>query len=223
MDPKTQKWYGVIAAVVVIIAAAGWYFSAHNKAQAPGVNVDGAATTTDTGATGGVNGGVSVGVADDSTIPKPDLNRPYKPLASLPQSVRDNNQKLYTTAVEQLKFNPGMIAYWLQLAGLYKGANDFKGAEEVWLFVTLRWPKDPIAFSNLGDLYAYSLKQPAKAVEYWNKGIAIEPSNVRLYLALATYQDINLKDKAAATATLQAGLKANPGNTDLQYALDNLQ
>ena len=222
MDSNAQKWYGIVAATVVIIAALGWYFGVHQKAVAPtsttnnATSTSGTATSTD-GLTGVQN------IPDESTLKQPDLSRPYTPLSTLPQSVQDNNKKLYATAVEQLKFNPNGIAYWLQLAGLRKGANDFTGAEEVWLYVTKRWSTDPIAYNNLGDLYAFSLKSSVQAVVYWNKAIAADPKGIPTYINLATFQNINLQDKPAAKATLGAGLKANPGNASLQAALNALQ
>lgn len=226
MDPRTQKWYGIVAAAVVIIGAVGWYFAAHNKAVAP-TNDMGSMNATSTSGTGTgtttLNGVGVVGIADESNIPKPNLDRPYKPLATLPQSVQDNNKKLYATAVEQLKFNPNGIAYWLQLAQLRKGADDFTGAEEVWLYVTKRWPNDPIAFASLADVYAFSLKNSTKAVQYWNLAIAADGRIVSNYIALANFQHINLKDKVAAKATLEAGLKVNQGDTNLQAALAQLQ
>lgn len=226
MDPRTQKWYGIVAAAVVIIGAVGWYFAAHNKAVAPADTsedlYDFSTTTTTTSSTAGSLSQIQP-IADESSILKPNLDRPYMPLATLPKSVQDNNKKLYAAAVEQLKFNPNGIAYWLQLAQLRKGADDFTGAEEVWLYVTKRWPNDPIAFANLGDLYAFSLKNSAKAVEYWKAATAADARTINVYLALATFQSINLNDKSAAKATLELGLKANPGNLNLETALSQLQ
>lgn len=225
MDSKTQKWYGIVAAAVVIIAAAGWYFSAHNRAVAPSPSgSDGMFATTTGQGNGTAAGGTSViGVPDQSNIPKPDLNRPYTPSASLPANVQAESKKKVAEAITQLKIDPNHIGYWLQLAVYRKGANDFVGAEEVWLYCTKRWPTDFSAYENLGDLYAYSIKDSAKAVEYWKKAIAVAPTHTYTYANLATFQNINLKDKAAAQATLEAGLRANPGDPNLQSALDQLQ
>lgn len=220
MSENTRKWYGIAAGLLVIVVALGWYFAHTKKAVAPVVGD--MATTTSATSTG--TGAVQVtGIPDNSGIKAPDLNRPYTPLSSLPQSIQDNNKKLVATAVAQLKFNPGAIAYWLQLAGLRKGANDFVGAEEIWLFVTKRWPTDPISYNNLADLYENYLHDYTKATVYWNQLIKLSPTNISAYLNLATMYNINLKDKADAKATLEAGLKANPNNPDLQYALDHLQ
>jgi tetratricopeptide (TPR) repeat protein len=225
MNEQARKWYGIAAGIIVIFIAAAWYFAVHNKALAPSNGTaasDSSATSTTSGGTS--NSPLQIGgVADTSGISAPNLNRPYTPLSTLPQSVQDNNKKLVKTAVDQLKFNPNGITYWLQLAGLRKGANDFTGAEEIWVYLTKRLPTDPIAYNNLGDLYGNYLHDYAKAVTYWTKGSELEPKNISVYLSLATVQSINMHDTAAAKATLQAGLKANPGNADLQRALDALQ
>jgi hypothetical protein len=228
MNEQGKKWYGIVAAAVVIIAALGWYFSYHNKAAAPSGNNGGLSVSTTTpGAatsTSGASGGVQVGaIADTGGIPMPNLNRPYTPPSNLPASVQADDKKAVADAIAQLKIDPNHLAYWLQLAIYRKGANDYAGAEEIWLYCTKRWPTDFTAFEDLGDLYANYMHESAQAVEYWNKAIAIAPKHTYNYINLATFQDINMHDKAAAQATLQAGLKANPGNADLQYALDHLQ
>ncbi|MCX6819824.1 MAG: hypothetical protein NT019_00845 [Candidatus Adlerbacteria bacterium] len=224
MEPQTRKWYGIVGTVVIIAIAATIYIAHTRKVIAP--------TTTDTGGTASTtvptgtdaNGGVHVGgVVDTSGIKAPDLTRPYTPLSTLPQSVQDDNKKLVATAVAQLKFDPTHIGYWLQLAALRKGANDFTGAEEIWIFTTKRWPKDPIAYNNLADLYENYLHQYAQAGIYWNKLILLQPDNIGAYLNLATMYNINMHDAAGAKTTLQAGLTANPNNADLKKALAALQ
>jgi hypothetical protein len=220
MDENTRKWYGVAAAIIVIFVAVAWYFSAHRNAVAPSEN---STATTTTATTTGQTGSVQTGVPNNSGYPAPSLDRPYTPPSNLPTEIQAQSKKAVADAVTQLKIDPNHLAYWLQLAIYRKGAGDYVGAEEVWLYCTKVWPTDPISFENLADLYAYHLKQPAKAVEYWNKAIPLDkPNSIRLYLALATFQSINMSDKAAARTTLEAGLKANPGNKDIQNALNNL-
>ncbi len=218
MDGNTRKWYGIAAAIIVIFIAVAWYLSANNKVVAPSDNSTNTATTT------GQTGNVQTGIPNMSGYTAPNLDRPYTPPSNLPADIQEQSRKTVAAAITQLKIDPNHLAYWLELAIYRKSAADYVGAEEIWIYATKVWPTDFTAFENLGDLYAFHLKQPAKAVEYWNKAIPLDArSNVRIYLALATFQNINMKDKAAAQATLQAGLKANPGNKDLQYALDHLQ
>lgn len=220
MDENTRKWYGIAAGIIVIFIAFAIYLSAHKNAVAPSEN---STATTTTATTTSQTGGVQTGVPNTSGYTAPNLDRPYTPPSNLPASVQADSKKKVAEAVAQLKIDPNHLAYWLQLAIYRKGAADFVGAEEVWLYCTKVWPTDPISYENLADLYAFHLKQPTKAVEYWNKAIPLDkPNSIRLYLALATFQGINMSDKVAARATLEAGLKANPGNKDLQNALNNL-
>jgi tetratricopeptide (TPR) repeat protein len=176
-----------------------------------------ATTTSGTGATGQVT------VGGTTVANEPDLSRPYTPPSNLPATVQAGDKQAVATAIAQLKIDPTHEAYWLQLAEYRKDANDFTGAEQIWVFCTKQFPADPIAYNNLADLYENYLHDYASATTYWNDLIKLSPTNISAYINLATMQDINLKDKASAQVTLQAGLKANPGNTDLQNALNNLQ
>ncbi len=223
MNQNTQRTYAFLGAAVVILIAAAWYFTSHEKALAPstGGNTITLATTTANG-TGGTTGTVSVGSVT-SISNEPDLSRPYTPPSNLPASVQAGDKQAVATAIVQLKIDPSHEAYWLQLAEYRKDSNDFTGAETVWVFCTQAFPADPIAYNNLADLYENYLHDYTKATTYWNDLIKLSPTNVSAYLNLATMQSINLKDTADAKVTLQAGLKANPGNTDLQNALNALQ
>lgn len=222
MSENTRKWYGIAAAIIIVFIAAAWYLSVHHKALAPTQSQIATSTNaTTTGQTGNIQ---ITGVSNVSGYPAPDLNRPYTPPSNLPASVQTESRQTVAKAVQQLRIDPNHLAYWLELAIYRKGSADYAGAEEIWVYCTKMWPTDPISYENLADLYANYLHQSDKAVEYWNKAIPLDKLNsIRVYIALATFQDINLHDKAAAQATLQAGLKANPGNESLKYVLDHLQ
>jgi hypothetical protein len=221
MNPTTHKWYAVAAGLLVIVIVVGWYFVSRNKALAPS-SVGTIATSTNT--TPPAKGGTStVSIANTSDIPMPSLDRPYNPPSDLPASVQALDRQQVATAIQQLTIDPNHLAYWLQLAIYRKGAGDYTGAEEIWVYCTKRWPTDYTSFENLGDLYANYLHKSTLAVQYWRQALTLAPRDIRTYISLATYQDINLQDKAAAQATLEAGLQQNPGNTDLQRALANLQ
>lgn len=216
MDENTRKWYGIAAAIIVIFIAVALYLSVHKNAVAPSDNVTGTATTTDQ------TGSVQTGIPNMSGYTAPNLDRPYTPPSNLPANIQEQSRKTVAAAITQLKIDPNHLAYWLELAIYRKGSADYTGAEEIWVYCTKVWPTDALSFSNLADLYGNYLHDNQKAVANWNQVIKLEPKNIAAYLNLATFQNINMKDKAAAQATLQAGLKANPGNKDLQYALNNL-
>jgi len=223
MNQNTQRIYAFLGAIVIIFIAATWYFTSHQKALAPSTGGSSVATTTmatTTSGTGSQPGGVSIG--STSMANEPDLSRPYTPPSTLPASVQASDKQIVATAIAQLKIDPTHEAYWLQLAEYREGANDYTGAEDIWVFCTEAFPADPIAYNNLADLYENYLHDYPKATTYWNDVIKMTPTNTSAYLNLATMYNINLKDEADAKATLEAGLKANPGNPDLQNALNAL-
>ncbi|HVY72459.1 MAG TPA: hypothetical protein VG984_00175 [Candidatus Paceibacterota bacterium] len=184
MDPKAQKWYGVVAAAVVVIAALGWYFAVHQKAVAP-TNVDTNATSTSATTTGQIQ---ITGAQDTSGIQAPSLDRAYTPPSYLPAAQQVQNQKDYNTVVAQLKFDPTNHAYWLQLALYRKAAGDYTGAEEIWLFVIKRWPDDPIPYKNLTDLYLNFMHDKAKAKAILQAGVKAFPDDADLKAQLAAQQ-----------------------------------
>lgn len=153
-----------------------------------------------------------------TTLPEPNLDRPYTPPSDLPAEVQATDREAVAGAVAQLKIDPSHLAYWLQLAIYRKGADDYTGAEEIWLYCVARWPTDPTAYNNLADLYGNYLHEYDKAVTYWSKLIALQPNTISAYINLATLYDINMHDAADAKATIAAGLKANPNNPDLLNA-----
>ncbi len=217
MQKSTQIWYGAAAGLLVVAALAGYVLAQRNN-SAPAANSTASSTVaTKTEAAGAAGQGIT------TSIPEPDLSRPYTPPADLPASVQATDKKAVSDAVAQLKIDPNHIAYWLQLAVYRKGANDYTGAEEIWLYCVARWPTDPTAYNNLADLYGNYTHNYPSAVSYWNKLIALQPSNITAYTNLATLYDINMHDSADAKATLEAGLKANPGSPDLTNALKALQ
>ena len=207
--------YALAAGLPVLVIIFAFYLSSH-KVNAPVVELPTATSTVSITPTQGTP------TTPVTAAKMPDLSRPFVPLASLPKDMQAASLKEYNTAVTQLKIDPNHIAYWLQLGILRKGAGDYAGAEEVWLFVARTWPKDPIAYNNLADLYSNYLNNTTKGVQYWQKLITLTPSNGSAYLNLATLQSITLKDTAAARATLTAGVTANPDNTDLAHALEAL-
>ncbi len=213
------------AGLLVAVAAVGWYFLAHKQALAPTTNpstdVEHANTTTNTA--GHTIPPVGVGTSGKTTVrvPPPSLDHLYTPPATAPASIQAEDRAAVAAAVAELKKNPDYSANWLQLALYYKNAGDYAGAEEVWVYVTKAWPSDIVAYNNLADLYQNYLRDYPKAATYWNKVIALKPDTAYAYINLATLYRLNLQDTAKAKTTLQAGLKANPNNADLQHALSS--
>lgn len=224
--PRFWFWYSVSAGLLVLVAAGGWYFLAHQKALAPTTNSLTASTSPQASTTQGTYIITPVGVApiqQTTKVPAPSLERPYTPPADAPASIQAEDRAAVAAAIAELKKNPDFITNWLQLALYYKNAGDYAGAEEIWVYATKAWPADSVAYNNLADLYQNYLHDYGKAITYWNKVIALKPDAVSAYINLAALYRINLQDSTKAKATLEAGLKANPNNPDLQHALQSYQ
>ena len=232
MEKNMRIRYGVAMGLLVAVGALGLFLSTRPKvASAPVGNI---ATTTLTSAPStqtaqpivGAPGTFKINIASAPnsapTIPLPDLSRPYTPPSSVPQSVQESDQALVATAIQQLKIDPNREPYWLQLGGYRKNADDFIGAEQIYVYLATRWPSDPIAYNNLADLYGNYLHDYAKAVVNWNMLIKISPNNIGAYINLATLYRANMHDVGNAKATLERGLQANPSSPDLKQALSTL-
>ena len=124
----------------------------------------------------------------------------------------------------QLKKDSDNLENWLILGIYRKMIGDYEGAREVWEYASAIRPQSSIPLNNLGDLYAYYIKDEAKAEEYFLRAISIDPNNLYLYFKITDfYRDFN-KDTAKARAILEQGIAANPStSSDLKNLLETLK
>lgn len=130
-------------------------------------------------------------------------------------------------AIDKLHYSMSVIQQnydypnaWLELGAYRKLIGDYEGAIEAWDFVGLIRPQDHISFSNLGDLYAFYLKDYKKGEENFLKAIANNSGNINSYLQLATLYEYAYEEKSAeAENILLLGIKSNPGDIILKTAL----
>jgi len=128
--------------------------------------------------------------------------------SSLAPETAELYKNKFNETKEKLVNKPEDINNWLYLGVLKKMVNDYMGAQDVWLYVTEKWPKDGTAFGNLGDLYANFLKEPQKAETAYKAAILFEPKNVNHYLGLAEVYRYRMPGKEALyEQTLLEGLK----------------
>ncbi len=99
----------------------------------------------------------------------------FTPSPDLPESAVQKYQERFNYIQQQIANEPNKLTHWLALAGTMKAIRSYDQAEEVWLYITEKWPEDPTAFGNLGDLYTNFLVDYAKAEEALKQ--AIEKSN----------------------------------------------
>ena len=111
------------------------------------------------------------------------------------------------------------------MLGVYrKIIGDYEGAREVWEYASAIRPQNSVSFNNLGELYAYYLKNNKKAEENYAKAIENDPSAIYIYRNFFDFYRYFAKDTAKARAILEKGIAANPAtSSDLKNLLKSLQ
>ena len=157
-----------------------------------------------------------------------DLNKPPTPgvggLGS-DSSVCDTNSTSSDCVKSALNTDTGNPESFNELLALgleKKRINDYEGARDAWERAGVVSPTNSISFNNLGDLYAYYLKDNKKAEENFLIAIKNGPNQIYIYRSLYEFYRYVMKDDAKARAILEKGIATNPATSqDLKYLLDN--
>jgi len=136
------------------------------------------------------------------------------------QNLSSETAGLFRTRFEEtkkrLEANPDSFNDWLYLGVLKKGAGDYEGARDVWLYGAQIRPKSSTPFGNLGDLYAYFLNEPAKAEEALKKAIANDPNDYNFLLSLADLYRYKMPGREALyEQTLLEAVQKFPDNPNI--------
>lgn len=150
-------------------------------------------------------------------IPTPDLERPVKfdPKLSFTDEAKNLITSKITSLQSELKKDSSKLLNWLDLGMYQKIAGDYEGALISWKYVSDMAPKDYVSLGNIGDLYAFYLKDNGMAEVYYKKAITNDPKQTYLYVQLAYVYKDAFKDNAKAIAILDQGLKVLPGDKAL--------
>ena len=157
-------------------------------------------------------------------VPLPDLNKEIKITADMSEDAK----RIATTKIQdlssQLKKDSDNLENWLVLGVYRKMIGDYESAKEVWEYAGAIRPQNSISFNNLGELYAYYLKDNAKAEENYKKAIKNDPSAIYIYRNFFDFYRYFAKDTAKARAILEKGIAANPStSSDLKNLLETLK
>jgi len=164
-----------LAVAVILILGIGYFIYKDLGSSGPGTM---ATTTLDgSGIVSDDNPSVSGELPNPDAV-VPNLDRKFVIPDTFSKEIIQNTMVQYNGIITSLKADPTLRNEWLQLAILRKAVEDYKGAEEIWLYVILKWPLDHVAFGNLGNLYLDFLVDNNKAEEYLLQ--AIEKSPVTL-------------------------------------------
>ncbi len=226
----TQKHKIIIASLIIVISIG--LFSVLNKKTDVTKNIDSVDTVTSSGVVIGAEGTGSYTIKQVpltegkvTSVAAPDLSRPVtfgQSAVFTPEVVQLLTNKIITLQVD-LKKDSTDLKKWIDLGIYQKMIGDYQGAVASWQYVTKVADKDFIASGNLGNMYAYQLKDMVKAEQYYNQAIKNAPTQIYLYFQLAeAFRDVS-KDIPRAKAVVERGLVANPGNTELVALRDSLK
>jgi hypothetical protein len=221
MTQRNKILIGIVA--VVILLGAYTLFDGRSK-EIEVVNNEPIATTTIGGNVGipGISGDYTiekVTVEEGKSVPQsiPNLDRPVT--VSSKAIVTAEAKASATPAVlsyqAKLKQNPADFNSWINLGISQKEGGDYEGAVISWSYASKIAPSDYISLANIGNLYAYFLKDNGQAEVYYKQAISRSPSINYLYVQLAEiYRDI-FKDLDKAMAIVDQGLSKIPNDPNL--------
>lgn len=157
---------------------------------------------------------------DANTAIRPKLDRSTViPSRFSPEAVTilENN---ITKLKDQLANDPNSFQGWIDLANQYKIIDDFKGAAEIWEFLSITAEGNTISRINLGNLYHYELKDFEKSEAIFRDVISINNEIVDAYTGLhELYRYSFKKPTTLAVDVLKEGIAAIPNNIDLRMLL----
>lgn len=197
-----------VATLVGIGAVAGGVFYWNSEKAIQEENVVVGATTTPN---------YSIELLDDGGVREimPNLDRGIIFSDSVPEAARVSMQKNYDAAVLRLKEDPMRADDWFNLGIYYHAANDYKGAEEVWLFLVKVVPTTATPLDNLGKMYKFGLKDFPKAESYFKQSIAVNPDSTTPYFELfELYRYLYKTNTTAAVDIITEAAKKFPENSD---------
>ncbi len=234
MENKNQKIIIAVIALVLVICLAYVKMRGDKDSDNQATQPNGLATTTQETIKGtALNGNGDAGykveaVPIENKTPKvapPSLDKPVVFSTSL--NFSDEIKELYTKKINDLKASiksaPTSLLPWIDLGSYEKAVGNYQAALEDWTYVSKAAPTDYISLGNIGNLYAYYLKDNAMAETYYKKAIANGPKQTYLYIQLSeVYRDV-FKDMDKAKAIIDQGLKILPGNVALLDFKSNLK
>lgn len=220
----------IIFSLIVVLILAGVYVLFDKRSDiGENANNEAIATTTTSTTTAsddkiitGSNSGYTieqVPIEEGRGIPQPipDLNR--KIIVSANATVTAEAKAFSETKVsalqDKLRNNPADLESWIYLGIYQKQGGDYVGASMSWMYASKLAPTDFVSLGNLGNLYAYFIKDNAMAENFYKQAIVKGPTQVNLYTQLAEVYIYIFKDTTKARAIIEQGLSKVPNDPNL--------
>ena len=200
-----MKKLGAILIVAGAVGLAAWYFWGEFRSKGGQVTIASTENTED-----------NIGSGE---VVVPNLDR-----VVFGEGVGQDERARLGAEIEHisatLRGDSGLYDSWLDLGSYRKLAGDFAGAEEVWLYMALRWPGDRAAYENLGDLYHLYIRDYPRAEKYYRLALDRDDTYPALYLKFHELYALSWKEKAQlADDILLEGIGKLPGHAGLLFTL----
>lgn len=180
------------------------------------------ATTTTGGAPPGQGDGTAVTVPPYRGESVEILAADQEFLKQVPHTRYEQSLSDLRELSADLAQNPRQPELWLRVAFIKHYYGDEIGTRDAYEYLNLIAPGDPIPFYNLGVLYGYNLKEPAKAIPKYRAAIRLNPLNASFYVGFADFYRQVAADLSSAKQTLLEGLSNLPKDPNLLIATASL-
>lgn len=140
---------------------------------------------------------------------------------SLLPEVAANFEKQFYEAVDLIRSENTSLG-WILAGNQKKAANDYQGAEELYLRGLEKFPQEYTLYNNLADLYFHFIEDYFRAEEHYLKLIELQPGFTQSYTELSILYKYRFKDDGRAVDILKVGLEKNPENKTLKVTLADL-
>jgi len=125
-------------------------------------------------------------------------------------------------AVGEIKYDQKNYLGWAVAGNVKKAANDYEGAEALYLAGLENIPDNAVLYSNLADLYYHFMEDYQKAEQYYLKTIELKPDHLQSYLDMSILYRVKFNNQDKAVNILKQGLEQNPQNKELMVGLANV-
>ncbi len=205
---NTRNIVYILIVIILFAVAALFYFKGEDESAVKGVNTFIQEET-------GLEYEIKIEPVDNQKSPEYvgptiDLDR-----STDFQSATEKDKKAIGEVVTRLKSDPNNISDLLALATLRKVIGDYDGARLAFEQVIKVSPENSLAYRNLGDLYAYHLKDNVKAEQNLLLAIEKNPNQIEYYFKITDLYINFINSPNKARAIVQKGIKANPTSTEL--------
>ena len=131
--------------------------------------------------------------------------------ASVSEDFKNQYRKELDDVLAKIKEHPDSFQAWMNLGFIKHTFGDYKGAEEAWLYAGKITPDQSRSLMNLGDLYANTYHDYAKAESVYREAIKKDPTYTPIYRELGAILWYAIPGgKNEALKILEQGFNANP-------------